>query len=64
MFQALLFAVLHLPRYPGDWIVILIALLSGVTAGYLTWKSNNLFSALTLHIAFNLLIVMWWLFIV
>lgn len=61
LFQALIFAVLHIPRYPGNWIVIFIVFLTGVTAGLLTWENSNLNSALVLHIAFNLLVVLWWL---
>jgi membrane protease YdiL (CAAX protease family) len=61
MFQAVIFAILHIPRYPGNWIVIFIVFLTGVTAGLLTWESSNLASALVLHIAFNLLVVVWWL---
>jgi membrane protease YdiL (CAAX protease family) len=61
VFPALIFAILHIPRYPGNWVVIFIAFLAGLTAGYLTWKSNNLISALVLHVTFNLLIVVWWL---
>jgi len=56
-----MFAVLHIPRYPGNWVAIFIAFLAGVIAGYITWKSNNLIPALILHIVFNLIVVAWWL---
>jgi membrane protease YdiL (CAAX protease family) len=61
IFQALMFAVLHIPRYPGNWVAIFIAFLAGLIAGYITWKINNLIPALILHIVFNLIVVAWWL---
>lgn len=61
VFQSLMFTVLHIPRYSGDWTAIFIIFLSGVVAGYLTWKSNNLVPAFVLHIVVNLIAVIWWL---
>jgi len=60
VFQALLFAILHIPRYPGNWTAIFIVFLGGLTAGYLTWKNINLIPALVLHIVINLMAVTWW----
>jgi membrane protease YdiL (CAAX protease family) len=52
---------LHVPRYSGDWMAIFAVFLVGITAGYLTWKSNNLFPAFVLHSVTNLMVVIWWL---
>jgi len=57
VFQALMFTFSHIPRYSGNWMAVFIIFLFGVTAGYLTWKSNNLISAFVLHIVANLMAV-------
>ncbi|MCI0550302.1 MAG: CPBP family intramembrane metalloprotease [Anaerolineae bacterium] len=57
--QALIFAIFHVPLYLGNWIALSIIFLIGVTAGDLTWKSNNLIPAFVLHIVLNLIAVIW-----
>lgn len=59
VFQALIFAALHMPLYLDDWRATFFSLLFGVTAGYLTWKSSNLISALVLHVVANLIAATW-----
>lgn len=61
VFQALIFAFLHVSLYSDNLMALLIVFLTGVTAGYLTWKNNNLVSAFVIHIVFNLMTVIWWL---
>jgi membrane protease YdiL (CAAX protease family) len=63
-FQALMFAALHVPLYFGNWISLLIIFLIGWTGGFLTWKNNNLISAIALHMTFNFSGIIWWLTVV
>jgi membrane protease YdiL (CAAX protease family) len=58
--QTFIFTFLH-AQYVGDWVAIFGVFLIGAIAGYLTWKSNNLFPAIVLHIIANLIVVIWWL---
>lgn len=58
--QSLLFMALHIGRYSNNLIALSLIFLVGIVSGYLTWKSNNLFSAVFMHIVINLVAVGWW----
>jgi membrane protease YdiL (CAAX protease family) len=61
IFQSIIFAVAHVPRYFGDGIALLINFLVGMVAGYLTWKTKSLIPAIVFHIFSNLIGIVWWL---
>lgn len=53
--QAIIFTLLHAPRYLFNWIPILLVFAMGIFAGLITWKSNSLIPAFCMHVAANLL---------
>lgn len=57
--QALVFTAGHTGRNSGNWVALGIIFLVGTITGYITWRSNKLFSACTLHIVANLVGVIW-----
>src|SRR5258706_110991 len=61
IFQAMVFAILHLSVYPDNLLAIFVVFLVGLISGLLTLKSKSLIPAFTLHIVFNILTVVWWM---
>ncbi len=64
VFQSIIFAVAHVPRYFDDWMALFINFLVGIIAGYLTWKTKSLIPAIVFHVFSNLIGIVWWLGIV
>jgi membrane protease YdiL (CAAX protease family) len=60
-FLGLFFALLHSPRYSGDWVRSLIVFLSAAVSASVAWKSNSLIPSFVLHLAANLIAFMFYI---
>jgi membrane protease YdiL (CAAX protease family) len=55
--QAGIFAIAHFPRYlpTHNYVALFIVALLGISAGYLTYKKENIFGAISMHGILNVL---------
>jgi membrane protease YdiL (CAAX protease family) len=56
--QSGIFAILHITIFFDNLGQLFGVFLLGFTGGYITWKNNNVISAIVMHVVFNLSIIL------